>query len=103
MFVWRSKKIALDALNDAQKFLSERRWERLRQARNSFNAALVLVVGGTIVLLAGVIFVYLRDLTIGIVTSAAGTISDFTGALLFKLSSDANERLDKISLMNWDV
>jgi hypothetical protein len=59
-----ARKIALRVIDDSYEFLSQRRWERLRQARATFNAALALVLVGAGILVAGVVLLY-TDRTTG--------------------------------------
>lgn len=93
-----ARDIALRVVADSYEFLSQRRWERLRQARYTFNAALALVLVGTGVLVAGVVLLYFGRTTAGVITTAMGAVSNFASAIVFKLNKDANDRLDKIQV-----
>jgi len=90
-----ARKLAVSIINNGEKFLKEHRMERLRQARTTFNAAIILVSVGTVVILGGVVLLYCQRLGAGALTSAAGIVSNIMSALLFKLNKDANDRLDK--------
>lgn len=67
--------------------------ERLRQARQSFNLALMTTTTCILISFAGVGLVLLDKANEGIITATGGLAS--TGYCL-KLSKDANDRLDKL-------
>ncbi|MFP4410678.1 TRADD-N-associated membrane domain-containing protein [Coleofasciculus sp.] len=67
--------------------------ERLRQARQSFNLALMTTTTCILISFAGVGLVLLGKANEGTITATGGLAS--TGYCL-KLSKDANDRLDKI-------
>ncbi|NET54829.1 MAG: hypothetical protein F6K47_01055 [Symploca sp. SIO2E6] len=67
--------------------------ERLRQARQSFNLALVTTTSCILISFAGVGLVLLGKANEGTITATGGLAS--TGYCL-KLSKDANDRLDEI-------
>jgi hypothetical protein len=67
--------------------------ERLRQARASFNLALMTTTTCILISFAGVGLVLLGKANEGTITATGGLAS--TGYCL-KLSKDANDRLDKI-------
>jgi hypothetical protein len=71
--------------------------ERLRQARLSFNSALVLSVSGVLILLAS-LGLLLNDLTTqGVVTVVVGSVCEVVAVLAFRLNKEANDRLDAIN------
>ncbi|EDX70586.1 hypothetical protein MC7420_158 [Coleofasciculus chthonoplastes PCC 7420] len=67
--------------------------ERLRQARQSFNLALMTTTTCILISFAGVGLVLLGKANEGTITATGGLAS--TGYCL-KLSKDANDRLDKL-------
>ncbi|WP_293165803.1 hypothetical protein [Okeania sp. SIO2C9] len=71
--------------------------ERLRQARLSFNIALVLTVISTIVSLAGAGLLLSGKTSEGTATTAGGVASKIVSIGLLKMTKDTNERLDKIA------
>lgn len=68
--------------------------ERLRQARQSFNLALMTTTTCILISFAGVGLVLLGKANEGTITATGGLAS--TGYCL-KLSKDANDRLDKLN------
>src|SRR5262249_43387899 len=93
-----TRDLVLRATADTRDFLDQRRQERLRQARATFNAALALVYIGIVVLIAGVILLYSGKTSAGVITTVVGAISECASAIVFKLYQDANDRLDKIEV-----
>lgn len=88
---------ALQVLETGERFLTDLRYERLRQATWSFNAALALVLAGTAIVLIGTALLY-RGLTgAGTITAVVGAVSNITSVLVFRLNRETNNRLDKIS------
>lgn len=67
--------------------------ERLRQARYSFNLALVATALSACVGLVGAGFLLHGKLSEGTVTAAGGLAS---GACCLRLAKDANDRLDRM-------
>ena len=67
--------------------------ERLRQARQSFNLALIVTAISACVGLVGVGLLLSGKLSEGTVTSAGGFASS---ACCIRFAKDANDRLDKI-------
>ena len=92
------RKITLRAIDQGHRFLEQRRQERLRQARITFNAAITLVLVGTGIILLGVLLLFLRRATEGGLSAGVGAVSNIASALLFRLNRDANDRLDKIAV-----
>jgi hypothetical protein len=88
---------AIRTVDDSERFLNDRRRERLRQASWSFNAALALVIIGTLIVLVGTVLLYRNQTTQGIVTAGAGAVSNIISVLVFRLNRDANDRLDRIA------
>lgn len=71
--------------------------ERLRQARLTFNAATSLSVIGVLVIFVGVGFLLFgSDVTVGGIITAGGAVSEVIALTLFRLNSDANNRLDDV-------
>ncbi|MEQ8463254.1 TRADD-N-associated membrane domain-containing protein [Coleofasciculus sp. E1-EBD-02] len=68
--------------------------ERLRQARQSFNLALMTSTTCILISFAGVGLVFLGKANEGTITATGGLAS--TGYCL-KLSKDANDRLDQLN------
>ena len=67
--------------------------ERLRQARNTSNLALVATAIATGISLMGAILLLTGKLSEGTITTAGGLAS---GIHCVRLSKDANDRLDKL-------
>lgn len=87
--------ITATALSEAHEVTNNLRGERLRQARAAFNAALLLMVVGILIIFGGVALVVFREaVTGGAVTTAVGAVVEVVSALLFKFSNDAQNRLD---------
>jgi len=78
-------------------FLQQLRQERLRQASTSFNAALIILTVGTLIVLAGAILLFTQRVKTGTLTAAAGVIANITSGLVFRFSHNANDRLDKLA------
>lgn len=79
--------------------LSAYRAERERQARNSYNLAWCVLVGGSMFVLTGIGWmIFGSSVTPGMVTSAVGGIASLCSSAIFKFSNDANDRLDGIAL-----
>lgn len=72
--------------------------ERLRQARYSFNVALVMTAASTIFTLVGVGLVFTGNVSVGLLIGLGG-ITGLIGASshCVKLAQEANDRLDKIA------
>ncbi|MUG92754.1 hypothetical protein F7734_09950 [Scytonema sp. UIC 10036] len=67
--------------------------ERLRQARQSFNLALVATAMSTLIGLVGASLLLTEKANEGAVTAASGMVASVRCA---QLAKDANDRLDKI-------
>jgi hypothetical protein len=67
--------------------------ERLRQARNTSNLALVTTAIATGISLIGAILLFTGNLSEGTITTAGGLASSIH---CVRLSKDANDRLDKL-------
>lgn len=92
-----ARALTLRTLDAGERFLNALRQERLRQASWSFNAALVFVIVGTLIVLVGTVLLYRGQTTQGIVSAAAGAVSNIVSVLVFRLNRDANDRLDRIA------
>ena len=89
--------ITINTLTEARNSAFEYRKERGRQAKNAFNAALILSIVGILIIFAGVILLFTKDtVTPGAITAGVGAISEIVSILLFKLSKDANGRYDDV-------
>lgn len=71
--------------------------ERLRQARLSFNLALVLTATSGIVGMAGVVLLLSGKIPEGTITTGGGLASNIVSMCCLKLTKDANDRLDRIA------
>ena len=92
-----ANEVAVNALVAARRSTVEFRNERVRQARLAFNVALALSVIGVLIVFGGVILLFIRDsIAPGAITAGVGAISEIVSLLLFKLSNDANGRLDNV-------
>jgi Zn-dependent membrane protease YugP len=89
--------LAVSATENGVAFLQQLRQERLRQASTSFNAALIILTVGTLIVLAGAILLFTQRVKTGTLTAAAGVIANITSGLVFRFSHNANDRLDKLA------
>ncbi|MDY7008682.1 MAG: hypothetical protein SWX82_33370 [Cyanobacteriota bacterium] len=71
--------------------------ERLRQAKLSFNIAIVLTVISVAIGLTGTGLLLSGKTTEGTATTAGGLASQIVSISLLKMTKDTNERLDKIA------
>jgi hypothetical protein len=71
--------------------------ERLRQARLSFNLALVLTATSGLVGIAGVVLLFSGKVPEGTITTAGGLASNIVSVRCLKLTKDANDRLDQMA------
>jgi len=67
--------------------------ERLRQARLSFDLTLSMAVAAALISMGGAVLMFAGKIPAGVVTTAGGVVSS---SFWFRLSKDANDRLDKI-------
>ena len=70
--------------------------ERLRQARITFNWAVILTIIAVVVIFCGVVLLYWGKITSGVVSTSVGAVTEVIGVVLFKLNRDANNRLDEV-------
>ena len=67
-----------------------------RQAKNSFNVALGLIISGVFIVF-GAIFLFIRNNIVGcILSSVASAVTNIIGATIMKLYKHTNDRLDKL-------
>jgi hypothetical protein len=92
-----AKEAALTVLADSVEFLQQLQRERLRQAARAFNVALGVAVTGALIVLLGVILLFFNQTNEGTITASVGAITNIFNVLTFRLSRDANERLDKLA------
>jgi hypothetical protein len=84
----------LGAAHDTTKHLRD---ERMRQARLTFNAAIILVVVGVLIIFVGVALILIRQTTTsGTLTAGLGAIVEVVSAILFRLHNETNNRLDEL-------
>jgi len=76
--------------------LCEFRKERERQAKNSFNVALSLVIVGVLIVFGGVFLLFKKNIVEGVLSSTVGSISSIIGGTIIKLYKDTNDRMDKL-------
>ncbi|KAM3112778.1 TRADD-N-associated membrane domain-containing protein [Phormidesmis sp. 146-33] len=76
-------------------FHQDRLQERLRQARLSFNAALIATSTSAVISVAGFFIMGSGNFWIGASTTTGGGLSSLVCAHFLKLAKDANDRLDK--------
>jgi len=89
--------ITMEALSKASMSANSIRVERMRQAKITFNAAIILAVVGVLLIFAGVALVLFKDAeAAGAVTAGVGAVTEVISALLFKLNHDTNNRLDEV-------
>jgi hypothetical protein len=72
------------------------RKERERQAKNSFNVALTLVIVGVLIVFGGVFLLFKKNIVEGVLSSTVGSISSIIGGTIIKLYKDTNDRMDKL-------
>jgi hypothetical protein len=84
-------------ISDTYETLSVFRNERERQAKNSFNAALSLIIAGIIIFFVGVYLLFRKNITEGSLTSSFGAISNILGGTIIKFYRDTNNRMDKLN------
>lgn len=90
--------LTLEAISDGQNATKAYRDERMRQAKWSFNAAIVLLVLGVLIIFAGISTILLTDKQIGgVIGTSVGAIVEVVSALLFKFNNDVNGRLDEVN------
>ncbi len=92
-----SEKIESDFTEVAYANLKQIQEERLRQARTSFNVALILMIIGILIIFAGIVLVFLEKTSTGIITLIVGAVTNAISALTFRFSKEANDRLDKVN------
>ena len=73
------------------------RKERERQAKNSFNVALSLIIVGVLVVFGGVFLLFRKNIVEGVLSSVVGSISSIIGGTIIKLYKDTNDRMDKLN------
>ena len=71
--------------------------ERLRQARLSFNIALLLTTVSTMISLVGIGLLFSGKVSEGTVTTAGGLTSEIVSVRFLKLTKEANDRLDRMA------
>jgi len=77
--------------------LSDFRIERERQAKNSYNAAIGLIISGIIIVFSGVYLLFRKSITEGALASSIGAISNIIGGTILKFYKDTNDRMDKLN------
>jgi hypothetical protein len=70
--------------------------ERFRQAKTSFNLAMLVASIGVLLLIVSFIVICMDIKSLGYLCSAIAVILNVVARFLFKLHKDANDRLDKI-------
>jgi hypothetical protein len=75
----------------------EIRSERMRQARTSFNLAVVSVAAGAVLILLSLILVAADQTSAAVVSTAASTMTQAAALAMFRISRDANRRLDAVA------
>lgn len=71
--------------------------ERLRQAKLSFNIALILTIISAIISVTGVGLLWSGKTSEGTATTAGGLASQMVSAGLLKITQESNERLNTIA------
>lgn len=84
-------------INNSYETLSEFRKERERQARNSYNVALSLIIAGIAIVFFGVFLLFKKSIAEGTITSSVGAISNILGSTIIKFYRDTNNRMDKLN------
>ena len=70
--------------------------ERMRQAKISFNVAIIMSIVGICVIIAGVILLYIGKINGGILSSGVGALSETASIFLFRANKQSNNRLDAV-------
>ncbi|NOU16045.1 MAG: hypothetical protein HOO91_00610 [Bacteroidales bacterium] len=84
-------------ISNTYETLSVFRQERERQAKNTFNAALGLIIAGILIVFIGVYLLFKKNVTEGAVTSSVGAISNILGGTIIKFYRDTNNRMDRLN------
>jgi hypothetical protein len=71
-------------ISNTYETLSFFRRERERQAKNSFNAALSLIIAGILIVFLGVFLLFKKNIAEGSLTSGVGAISNILGGTIIK-------------------
>jgi hypothetical protein len=89
--------VSMQAIAAARNKAAELRAERMRQAKVTFNAALALSVIGALIIFIGVGLLLFREASVaGVLAAATGAVTEVVSAVLFRLNSQTNDRLDEI-------
>lgn len=89
--------VSMQAIVAARTKAAELRDERMRQAKFTFNAALILSVIGASIIFIGIGLLLFRDASIaGVLSAATGAVIEVISAVLFRFNSQTNNRLDEI-------
>jgi hypothetical protein len=92
------KEVTRRRARDMEKFLEDKRRERLRQSIICFNVTLALIIVILVLLIAGLICAAFGMIEVDVISAIAGVIATAITGMLFKLCRDANDRLDKIKV-----
>lgn len=71
--------------------------ERDRQSKNSFNAALSMIISGILIVFVGVYLLFRKNITEGVLSSSIGALSNIIGGAIMKFYKDTNNRMDGIN------
>jgi hypothetical protein len=77
--------------------LSAFRVERERQAKTTYNTAIVIITLGAIILFFGVLLLFNNSIVEGSITSSVGVISKIIGGTILSFYKDTNNRMDKLN------
>lgn len=88
---------AIEALDETYQSTSGIVFERMRQAKLAFNAALSLMIIGVFIVFSGVVLLWIKDsFEAGLITVAVGAVSEIISLLVFKFNKETNNRLDDL-------
>ncbi len=88
---------ALEALNLTYDSTLEIRNERMRQARLAFNAAILLMIVGVLIIFLGVALLLIKSgIEQGAITVAVGAMIEIISVIVFAFNKDANNRLEEV-------
>lgn len=88
---------AIEALDETYQSTSGIVFERMRQAKLAFNAALSLMIIGVLIVFSGVVLLWIKDsFEAGLITVAVGAVSEIISLLVFKFNKETNNRLDDL-------
>jgi CheY-like chemotaxis protein len=77
-----------------EEFINEDHEKTRKQADQCYKIARIVCIAGGLLILVGILFAWLSELTIGIVGTSSGIIIEALGYLFFRRLDKANNRMD---------